>query len=114
MPEPVETTDPEGVDYAWVMQTTFVLTIVVGAPLVAIASSWVALPTWAARASFAIRVGAIVWILVALGVFFYARRNDRADDEPEAEETGPSVAGARTDERNAAGTSAEKPAGEDD
>ncbi|GAB3027177.1 DUF5822 domain-containing protein [Natronobiforma cellulositropha] len=73
MPEPVETTDPEGVDYGWVMQTTFVLTIVVGAPIVALLSVNADLPTWGARAEFAIRVGAVVWILTALSVFAYAK-----------------------------------------
>lgn len=85
MPEPVETHDPEGVDYGWVMQTTFVLTIVVGAPIVALIA-WlvgVSLPTWAARAEFAIRVGAVVWFVVAVGVFLYARRmeEDSATEE---------------------------------
>lgn len=74
MPELVESTDPDGLDYAWVMQTTFVLTIVVGAPIVAALSTQVALPTWNSRASFAIRVGAVVWLLVALSVYAYARR----------------------------------------
>lgn len=74
MPEPVETTDPAGLDYAWVMQTTFVVTVAVGAPLVAALSTTVALPTWEARASFAVRVGAVVWIVVALSVYGYARR----------------------------------------
>ena len=76
MPTRVETTDPEGVDYGWVMQTTFVLTIVVGAPLVAVLSAGVDLPTWTARATFALRVGAVVWILTAVGVFLYARRRE--------------------------------------
>ena len=73
MPEPVETTEPDGVDYGWVMQTTFVLTIVVGAPVVALLSVPFDLPTWDARAEFAIRVGAVVWILVALSVLAYAK-----------------------------------------
>ena len=82
MPEPVETHDPEGVDYGWVMQTTFVLTIVVGAPVVAAVALLVgvSLPTWAARAEFAIRVGALVWFVVAVGVFLYARRRERASE----------------------------------
>lgn len=78
VPEPVETHDPEGVDYAWVMQTTFVLTIVVGAPVVALVA-WgfgVSLPTWTARAEFAIRVGALVWFVVAIGVFLYAKSRE--------------------------------------
>lgn len=76
MPEPVETSDPDGIDYGWVMQTTFVLTIVVGAPLVAVLSIPVSLPTWGSRAAFAVRVGAVVWILIALSVFVYARRQE--------------------------------------
>ncbi|WP_049902729.1 DUF5822 domain-containing protein [Halococcus agarilyticus] len=74
MPDPVETTDPEGVDYGWVMQTTFVLTIAVGAPVVALLSVGSPLDSWNARVSFAIRVGAVVWVLVALAVYGYARR----------------------------------------
>ncbi|MUV88978.1 hypothetical protein GJ629_02950 [Halapricum sp. CBA1109] len=70
----VETTDPDGVDYGWVMQTTFVLTIVVGAPIVAVVSLLADLSTWSARAEFAIRVGAPVWFCTALAVFLYARR----------------------------------------
>lgn len=77
MPEPVETHDPEGVDYAWVMQTTFVLTVAVGAPVVALLAwaTGVSLPTWADRAEFAIRVGALIWLVVALGAYFYERRS---------------------------------------
>ncbi|OVE85175.1 DUF5822 domain-containing protein [Natronolimnobius baerhuensis] len=75
MPEPVETSSPDGVDYGWVMQTTFVITILVGAPIVAMLSINVDLPTWASRAEFAIRVGAVVWIVVALAVFAYAKRH---------------------------------------
>jgi len=74
VPERVETTSPDGVDYGWVMQTTFVLTIIVGAPVVALLSTGVDLPSWGARAEFAIRVGAVVWLLVALSVFAYAKR----------------------------------------
>ncbi|WP_255167503.1 DUF5822 domain-containing protein [Natrononativus amylolyticus] len=74
MPEPVETATPEGVDYGWVMQVTFVTTILLGAPFVALLSTTVELSTWSARAEFAIRVGAVVWIVVALAVFAYAKR----------------------------------------
>lgn len=74
MPEHIETTTPEGVDYGWVMQVTFVATIVVGAPLVAVLSLGVPLETWIERAMFAIRVGAVIWIITALSVFLYARR----------------------------------------
>lgn len=72
--QPVETTDPEGVDYAWVMQTTFVLTIAVGAPVVAALSLGASLDSWDEYLSFAVRVGAVVWVLVALSVYGYARR----------------------------------------
>lgn len=87
MPEVVEETDPEGVDYGWVMQTTFVLTIVVGAPVVAVvfALSGVAVPTWTAKASFALRVGAVVWFLTAVCVYLYARRLDVATDDADAD-----------------------------
>ena len=75
VPERVETTTPEGVDYGWVMQVTFVATIVIGAPVVALLSANVDLPTWGARAEFAIRVGAPIWFCTALVVFAYAKRN---------------------------------------
>jgi hypothetical protein len=78
----VERTDPEGVDYGWVMQVTFVLTILLGAPVVAGLSTAVELTTWEARAGFAVRVGAVVWFLTATGVFLYARRRTaRAGDD---------------------------------
>ncbi|MEZ3116933.1 DUF5822 domain-containing protein [Halobaculum sp. MBLA0147] len=88
MPERVETYDPDGVDYGWVMQTTFVVTIVVGAPVVALASLATPLESWGARAEFAIRVGAVVWILTALGVYAFARRvDDPTGDEPADDES---------------------------
>jgi hypothetical protein len=74
VPEPVETTSPDGVDYGWVMQVTFVTTILVGAPIVAFLSIGADLPTWGARAEFAVRVGAVIWMVVALSVFAYAKR----------------------------------------
>jgi len=75
----VETTDPDGVDFGWVMQMTFVITILVGAPIVAGLSILVELPTWGSRVSFAIRVGAPIWFLTAVGLFLYAKYN--LDDE---------------------------------
>ena len=74
VPEPVETSNPEGVDYGWVMQVTFVTTIVVGAPIVALLSTQARLPTWGSRVEFAIRVGAVIWILTAIAVLAYAKR----------------------------------------
>jgi hypothetical protein len=75
VPERVETTDPDGVDHTWVMQVTFLATLAGGVPLVAGLSTQVVLPTWEARAAFAVRVGALVWLLTALAVYAYARRN---------------------------------------
>ncbi len=75
----VERTDPDGVDFGWVMQTTFVLTVLVGAPLVAALAVTRPLPTWTARATFAVRVGAVVWLATATATYLYARRY-RADE----------------------------------
>lgn len=74
MPEPVETTDPDGVDHTWVMQVTFVLTLVAGVPLVVLLSRFATLPTWEARTEYAVRVGALVWLVTAIIVYAYARR----------------------------------------
>lgn len=73
VPEQVEEYDPDGVDYGWVMQVTFVTTILLGAPVVALAALFVSLPTWSARAGFAIRVGAGVWVVTAVSAYLYAR-----------------------------------------
>ena len=87
MPHRVDETEDEaagsdeGVDYGWVMQVTFVLTIIVGAPIVAVLSVNTPLPTWEARVSFAVRVGAIVWLLTAVSVFLYARRTRTGDED---------------------------------
>lgn len=94
----VRETDPDGIDYGWVMQTTFVIAIVVGAPLVAVLSLLATLPTWSDRAMFAVRVGAGVWLVILVAVYLYARAyrlDSDADDDPEADAStdGP----ARTD-----------------
>ena len=89
--QPVERAEYEGVDYAWVMQTTFVVTILVGAPAAALLSTLVTLETWGARAAFAVRVGAPIWFVTAVAVALYARRAEagdggaEADDEPDAD-----------------------------
>jgi len=77
----VETTDPEGVDYGWVMQATFVLTIVVGAPAVALSSLPFELATWGQRANFAVRAGAVAWLCIAVSVYLYARRRAHAETD---------------------------------
>lgn len=85
MPGDVRETDPDGIDYGWIMQTTFVLSIVVGAPLIAVLSVFAELPTWNQRATFAIRVGAAVWFVLLVSVYAYARRY--RDDSAEATDT---------------------------
>ena len=77
--QPVEEAEVEGVDYGWVMQTTFVVTILVGAPVVAALSFFVTLESWGARAAFAVRVGAPIWFLTAVAVAVYARRTEAGD-----------------------------------
>ncbi|MFC4357112.1 DUF5822 domain-containing protein [Halobium salinum] len=84
--QPVERTDPDGVDFGWVMQTTFVLTIVVGAPVVALLSMAVELSSWGQWASFAVRVGAAVWFVTAVATYLYARRREAREDAPDAAE----------------------------
>ena len=88
--QPVERSNPDGVDFGWVMQMTFVVTILVGSPIVAVLSTTTTLPTWGARASFAIRVGAIIWFLTAVALYVYARRTNAGDGgvgHPDVEKT---------------------------
>ena len=77
--QPVERAEYEGVDYAWVMQTTFVVTILVGAPAAALLSTLVTLDSWGARAAFAVRVGAPIWFVTAVAVALYAKRAEAGD-----------------------------------
>lgn len=85
----VTRTDPDGIDYGWVMQVTFVLTIIVGAPVVAVASLFASVPTWGDRAVFAVRVGAVIWLGTAVAVFGYARQYRTEDtDERDGAEAG--------------------------
>lgn len=84
--QPVERSNPDGVDYGWVMQMTFVTTIVVGAPIVAALSTQAVLPTWESRVEFAIRVGAVVWILTAVPLFIYAKRTNAGDGGSDPDE----------------------------
>jgi hypothetical protein len=70
----VTQTDPQGVDFGWVMQVTFIVTILLGVPIVAAASLVVGpMESWAERVSFALRAGALVWFLTALLTYSYAR-----------------------------------------
>ncbi|WP_135820646.1 DUF5822 domain-containing protein [Halostella litorea] len=75
MPERVDTADPgEGVDTTRVMQLTFLTTLAVGVPLVVALSLFVTLPTWRARAEFAVRVGALIWLVTGIGFYVRERR----------------------------------------
>ncbi len=55
------------------MQTTFVLTIAFGAPLVAFASLFANFESIVDAIPFAVRVGAGVWFVTAFGTYLYAR-----------------------------------------
>ncbi len=61
------------------MQMTFVTTILVGSPIVALLSLNATLPTWSARAAFAIRVGAVIWFVTAIVLYVYAKRTGAGD-----------------------------------
>ncbi|KOX97801.1 MULTISPECIES: DUF5822 domain-containing protein [Halorubrum] len=111
--QPVERAEYEGIDYAWVMQTTFVVTILVGAPVVALLSTTVALESWGARAAFAVRVGAPIWFVTAVAVAVYARRND-AGDGGSADDDAEPEAGDDDTEPEAGGDDAGPEAGSED
>jgi hypothetical protein len=98
--DPVAKTNPEGVDFGWVMQVTFVVTILVGAPLVALLSTTVELSTWGARANFAIRVGAPIWLTTNVAAFLYAKYRREETDGDDDGETEP--AATPTDSESAA------------
>ncbi|TQQ79729.1 DUF5822 domain-containing protein [Halonotius roseus] len=74
------------------MQVTFVVTILVGAPLVALLSTTVELSTWGARANFAIRVGAPIWLTTNIAAYLYAKYKREASDGGEQPEQPESTA----------------------
>lgn len=96
----VRTTDPDGLDYGWVMQMTFITTIFLGTPVVTVLSVLADLPTWPDRATFAIRVGAVIWLVTLISVYLYARNyRDGGDDGSETpEETAQPTAETTTDD----------------
>lgn len=75
MPTKIGATSPDGVDYGWVLQVTFITTIILGVPIVAVAAMPFELTTWGQRANFAIRMGAVVWLGTSIVVYWYARTN---------------------------------------
>ena len=113
--QPVERAEYEGVDYAWVMQTTFVVTILVGAPVAALLSTAVALDSWGARAAFAVRVGAPIWFVTAVAVALYARRTEAGDGgSGEAGDGGSGEAGDGGSDEDAEGAAGEGGSGDSD
>ncbi|MFC7202106.1 DUF5822 domain-containing protein [Haloferax namakaokahaiae] len=68
------------------MQMTFVTTILVGSPIVALLSLNAGLQTWGARAEFAIRVGAVIWFITAVALFIYAKRTNAGDGGSDPDE----------------------------
>lgn len=82
----VRETDPDGVDYGWVMQVTFIVTLFAGTPIVTVLSVFAELPTWPDRALFAVRVGAVFWLVTLLTVYLYARRY-RAEASEDSEQS---------------------------
>ncbi|WP_436900656.1 DUF5822 domain-containing protein [Halovenus halobia] len=90
----VRTSDPDGVDYGWVMQVTFISTIFIGTPVVTILSVFAELPTWPDRALFAVRVGAVIWLVTLLATYTYASRYRDTDSEADEEETESADGGA--------------------
>jgi hypothetical protein len=83
----VRTTDPDGIDYGWVMQVTFITTIFFGTPIVTLLSVFCDLTTWPDRAMFAVRVGAALWLVTLIAVYVYARRYREPSSEDSAQET---------------------------
>ncbi|PAU83657.1 hypothetical protein CK500_09080 [Halorubrum salipaludis] len=109
--QPVERAEYEGIDYGWVMQTTFVVTILVGAPVVAVLSAFVTLDSWGARAAFAVRVGAPIWFVTAVAVAVYARRTDAGDGgvEKSGDDSGGSESADAGDDYDDAGETDDDP-----
>lgn len=68
----------EAVNYRWIMEVTFVVTVLVGVPLIAVASAFITLDDWATRVRFATTLAAIVWIGTAAGAYLVARRRAHA------------------------------------
>ncbi len=61
--------DDAGVDHTRILQQTFVVTVVIGAPALAIGSLFVDLPTWSARAAYAGTFGGSLWLGTALALY---------------------------------------------
>ena len=64
----------EGVDTEHVMNLTFVLTLLLGVPMVVVLSLFVPLDGWNEIISFVVRVGAGIWFLTAVALYVRERR----------------------------------------
>ncbi|MFB6266786.1 MAG: DUF5822 domain-containing protein [Halodesulfurarchaeum sp.] len=63
-----------GVDHGWVMQMTFLLALVLGVPAVVLLSFTVSLDTWREMATFAVQVGSVLWLVLAVLLYLYERQ----------------------------------------
>jgi hypothetical protein len=63
-----------GLDHEWVMQATFVLSLAVGVPVVVMIALLGGLPELAAIPGFVLRVGAVVWLVLAILLALYDHR----------------------------------------
>lgn len=66
-----------GVDHTRILQLTFAVTVILGAPALAIGSLFVELPTWSARAAYAGTFGGSLWLVTALVLYFREWRRVR-------------------------------------
>ena len=64
----------DSVEFGWVMEVTFVVTVLVGTPLVIFSSLFVELDGWTARLVYATTIAAAVWFVTAIAVYLVARR----------------------------------------
>lgn len=61
------------VDYGYVLEVTFVLTVLVGAPVIALASLFVELDSWTARVVFATTLAGALWFVFAVVIYASVR-----------------------------------------
>lgn len=67
----------DAVDFGWVMEVTFILTVVIGTPIVVLGSLWFDIDGWTARVVYATTVAAALWFVTAIAVYVYARTDIR-------------------------------------
>lgn len=67
------------VDFGWILQMTFVVTVVAGVPLLALGSVFVSLPDWPSRAAYAGAGGGSLWLVTAVGLYLLELRRVNSD-----------------------------------